>query len=182
MYETRNETPPETKLETRVETKLFRFGVPAQFVVLGFWETKLETKLGTFAAPNVAFAAPNVAMTSVSLLRLLTMPCKTSLYLRSLSSLSGYERCVERSAAAKHDASGNAMALSGSAPILWYLRAVARHNLVNPYDGLCGCAGRPWPSESACTIEAPALACSISWNQSRTDTSLRHHGNPKPAL
>ena len=39
--------------------------------------------------------------------------------------LSGYERCVERSAAAKHDASGNATTLSGSAPILWYLRAVA---------------------------------------------------------
>ena len=102
-------------------------------------------------------------MTSVSLLSLLTMPCRTSFYLRSLSSLSGYERCVERSAAAKHDASGNAMALSGSAPILWYLRAaaVAWHNLVNPYEGLCGGAGRSWPSESACTIEAPA--CSISW-------------------
>ncbi len=39
--------------------------------------------------------------------------------------LSGYERCVERSAAAKHDASGNATTLSGSARILWYLRAVA---------------------------------------------------------
>ena len=35
---------PETKLETRVETKLFRFGVLAQFVVLGVfgYETQIQ--------------------------------------------------------------------------------------------------------------------------------------------
>ena len=107
---------------TKVFTKVFR---SSQFVVWGVSDTKVDTKVETFAALNVAFAAPNVAMTSVSLLSLLTMPCLTSSYLRSVSSCRAMSGVSSDRPAAKHDASGNATALSGSAPILWNLWAVA---------------------------------------------------------
>jgi hypothetical protein len=58
----------------------------SQFVVLGFGFTKVDTKVENFCRAERCVAALSVAMTSASLLSLLTMPCTTSSYLRSLSS------------------------------------------------------------------------------------------------
>ena len=113
----------ESRNESIYESISFRGS--SQFVVWGVSDTKVDTKVETFAALNVAFAAPNVAMTSVSLLSLLTMPCLTSSYLRSVSSCRAMSGVSSDRPAAKHDASGNATALSGSAPSLWNLWAVA---------------------------------------------------------
>ena len=74
----------ESRNESIYESLSFRGS--SQFVVLGFGFTKVDTKVENFCRAERCVAALSVAMTSASLLSLLTMPCTTSSYLRSLSS------------------------------------------------------------------------------------------------
>ena len=123
-HETGYETPPETKLETKVFTKLFRFCFLPNSLFWGFgYETRIRNWKLCRAERCVCRAK------RCDDVRKPSKPSDNALHDLILPpfavKLSGYERCVERSAAAKHDASGNATTLSGSARILWYLRAVA---------------------------------------------------------